>query len=181
MPQSSCARPNHWMSIWHSHGHTCRSARTHVVAYTGSAQRDHSSILRGSYEFVSMFLNTQQCFSPTSFIGGLQKSSKKSRRYQYSTLKSIQHCQVSLCRGWDTVIPVVKKNAVWPLQSVASVSPFMSSNCFLCCILCLLISCDSVQNEQGLYILGTGLGTSCQTGPIHPTKSYMPYGSTSTS
>lgn len=68
-----------------------------------------SSELRGSYEFVSCFSTPSSVLVQHLYWWAAEIFQKIEDTTKYSTLKFIQHCQVGLCRGWDTVIPVVKK------------------------------------------------------------------------
>lgn len=101
-PTTECPSGTHTDTHVEVHAHTLLHTQGQLRVITPASREVH--------------MNLFQCFSTPSsvlvqhlLLVGCRNPPKKSHRNQYSMLKSIQHCQVGLCRGWDTVNPVVKK------------------------------------------------------------------------
>lgn len=106
-----CPTP-HWMSIWHWHGHTCRNTCTHIVAYTGSAQSDHSSTMRGLDDFFCFVAHGCLSVAPFFSLLFIFQAPETACRFQYLTLKLIkwEYFLAGFDRGQATVITVLWGN-----------------------------------------------------------------------
>lgn len=162
----------HWMSIWHSHGHTHRIARTHVVPYTGSAQSDHLSI----FACLSIWPVVYHCSSLSNdvcFVITKPSDSELQRPLKQHGDASIQHW--SRYNENAHLDRLLERMGHCDHCTVGKQCCLTSGGCSICVVfhnasvlfvICLLTKCESasdwnwVQAEQGLLFLGTCFGLS---------------------